>query len=124
MIAAPWEAVIACCKLDSLSLLYMHRRRLISTAGLKVITSIIELTVRRPRQLVLTEGILKFYTDHKLLPKGLEKNVPCVQQWASKMAYASMKLVTWLDHQHFYLAGVLVIQAALPHSRAALKLTR
>ena len=110
MIAAPWEAVIACCKLDSLSLLYMHRRRLIATACLKVITCLLQHSVRRPKPLVVTEGILKFYTEERLLPKGLDRDVPCIGEWAAKMAYGAIKLVTWLDHHYCYYALVLLIE--------------
>ena len=46
----------------------------------------------------IQKGILMFYTQARLFPPGLASELPCVQSWSLRCAYALRRLVACLSY--------------------------
>lgn len=69
-------------------------------ANVEAISAIMKASggVGRFSALVIQESILKFYTDKKLFPVGVDDTLQCVQEWSAKQALALQRLVPCAAH--------------------------
>ena len=54
---------------------------------------------------MMADGILLFYKENSLLPKGLEMSVPAVQDWGMKNGVAVARLVAQIDSESVFFCG-------------------
>lgn len=53
---------------------------------------------------VFKMAIEKHYSDCKLIPRGMQEEMECIQKWSLKMAIALRRLATW--KQLFFLISI------------------
>jgi hypothetical protein len=63
---------------------------------MQVIESLLRVTHKRTKVLLVATAIREWYCELALLPRGLRADMPCVVEWSVKLAYSMQKLVLWL----------------------------
>ena len=62
---------------------------------------------------VIREGILKFYDDKKLWPRGMTSAMECIRDWALRMGDAIKSMATLRPTYAYFFVDTMVLKACL-----------